>query len=242
MTDTDKQKLLAKIEEFARDTLATKHLANLLKLKSLDEFDINPFLTKYLSRFLTGKDDAKSIARTLVYARILGTSINTSFGMNFQKFCTQILGATGAIVSGTDIEFTDQIDGRYKYCQLKAGPNTINYDDIVTIRDHFKKMRNVGRQNSRLLGADDLIIGVMYGSSDKLNSFYKVLSEDFPIFVGEEFWYRFTGDMNFYVDMVERFSVAALQTDASEHIESVINELSIEVQRELLDKELKKNI
>ena len=29
-----------------------------------------------------------------------------------------------------DIEFEDALDGSHKYCQLKAGPNTINKDDV----------------------------------------------------------------------------------------------------------------
>ena len=100
------------------------------------------FLYKYLAKFLTGNDDAESIAKALIYPRILGSSITTSFGMQVQKQITTLFPGFGSTTSGIDIEFVDAIDGRKKYCQLKAGPNTINKDDIKTVVDHFKSIRN----------------------------------------------------------------------------------------------------
>ena len=55
-----------------------------------------------------------------------------------QGFISAIQNAVGSTTSGMDIEFTDQTDGRKKYCQLKAGPNTINADDVETIAGHFQ--------------------------------------------------------------------------------------------------------
>lgn len=123
---------------------------------------------------------------------------------------------------------------------MKAGPNTVNYDDVETIKTKFTKIKNLARQNSRQLNIDDLVIGVLYGTPDNLNAFYKALAQDFPIYVGEDFWYRFTGDKNFYLELVERFSKVALETDAKELLDNVINTLSKEIQDNLLNKELKK--
>lgn len=64
-----------------------------------------------------GKDALEEI----IEARSLGTSINTSFGTNLQKFCSDILSGYASTTSGIDIEFIDFIDGKRKYCQIKAG-------------------------------------------------------------------------------------------------------------------------
>lgn len=241
MNDEQKRRILQKAEDFFRKTIAVNHLKNLRKLGSLEEFNVNPFSVNYLAYFLTGNGDAESMAKALIYPRILGTSFTTSFGSNFQtKFVSDVLGAAGTIVSGTDIEFEDQIDNRKKYCQLKSGPNNINFDDVETIKNKFKTIRNLAKQNNNGLAVDDLVVGVLYGTDESLSTFYKKISEDYPVLVGEDFWLHLTGDKNFYSDLVDCFGKVAQETDGKEELESVIKALSIEIQKKLLDKELKK--
>jgi len=241
MTNEGKKKILLKAENFFRTAIALKHLKNLKQLSKLEEFNVNPFLVNYLAHFLTGKGDAESLAKALIYPRILGTSITTSFGLNFQKkFISEVLGAVGTVISGTDIEFEDQIDHRKKYCQLKSGPNNINYDDVETIKNKFKGIRNLAKQNNKNLSVDDLIVGVLYGTKDSLSVFYNKVAEDYPVLVGEDFWLHLTGDKNFYVELVECFGKIAQETDAKEELEKVIKELAREIQEKLLNKELRK--
>src|SRR5699024_1073932 len=102
--------------------IAKSHMANTEKLTSLEQFNVNPFLNKYLANFLTGNDDSRSVAKALVYPRVLGTSINTTFGNQMQSFISDVLGGQGSLSPGIDIEFIDKIDGHKKYCQIKAGP------------------------------------------------------------------------------------------------------------------------
>src|SRR5699024_6782994 len=135
---------------------APSHIANTEKLVKLKEFNLNPFLDKYKASFLTGNADPKSIAKALVYPRVLGTSINTTFGNQLQKFCSNVLEGFSSTTSGIDIEFVDKIDGFYKYCQIKAGPNTINKDDVETIKDHFAGVRKLARTNGKRLGVDEM--------------------------------------------------------------------------------------
>ena len=71
--------IIEKAKEFFRNEIAKSHLENTLKLKKLKHFSLNPFLDKYRANFLAGNDDPKSIARALVYPRVLGTSLNTTF-------------------------------------------------------------------------------------------------------------------------------------------------------------------
>ncbi len=113
--------IIEKAKDFFRNEIAKSHLANTLKLKELKHLSLNPFLDKYRANFLAGNDDPKNIARALVYPRVLGTSLNTTFGNKLQKFCSDVLDGFASTTSGIDIEFVDKLDGNRKYCQIKAG-------------------------------------------------------------------------------------------------------------------------
>ena len=138
MTNAEKQTILEKAKAWWSDVLVEAHKKNTLKLTDVGEFSINPFLWSYLANYFAGKQDAKTLAQVLVYPRVLGSSITTTFGTSLQKFVTQVFGhVKGSQVAGIDIEFVDQTDKRLKYCQLKAGPNIVNHDDVKTIKNHF---------------------------------------------------------------------------------------------------------
>lgn len=199
MNNKQKQAIINSGKEYFRSTIIPNHLRNLSKLK-LSSFDINPFLINYLAAFLCGDTEPLSLAKALVYPRILGTSLNTSFGQNIQIFISQLQEVVGGAsgIDGIDIEFIDAIDGRRKYCQCKAGPKTINKDDIATILGHFKYLMNKSRLDRMGLQFDDLIVGVMYGDSNNLSAFYKAINAHYPVMCGADFWERLTGDKNFY--------------------------------------------
>ena len=132
MTEKQKKQIIESGKQYFRDIIIPNHLKGLEKL-NLNNFKINPFLVNYLAAFLCGNTEPKSLAKALVYPRILGTSINTSFGQNIQIFISSLAQIAGCAsgIDGIDIEFVDAIDGRRKYCQCKAGPQTINKDDIT---------------------------------------------------------------------------------------------------------------
>ena len=205
MTEEQKRIILDAAKDFVRIRIAPNHIANTEKLHSLREFNVNPFLQKYLAQFAFGDARAQSIARILVYARALGTSITTSFGTNMQYFCNEVLASFASTTSGIDIEYIDVVDGQRKYCQVKAGPNTINKDDVPIIKDHFRGVINLGRTNGLRIASSDCIVGVLYGTRDDLSAHYKRIDEDYPVLVGEEFWYHLTGDHDFSNDLINAF-------------------------------------
>lgn len=170
MDEKQKQIILTSAKEWFRESIATNHKNNTEKLGDPKTFNINPFLVNYLANFLTGNNSPESIAKALIYPRALGTSITTSFGTNMQRFASDVLKGFGSMISGIDIEFVDQIDGERKYCQLKAGPNTINKDDVETIAGHFTSAKNLARTNNIRVGVGDLIVGVLYGTEAELNA------------------------------------------------------------------------
>ena len=166
------------------------------------------------------------MAKALVYPRAIGTSIATTFGTQLQFYCNDVLSSFASTTSGIDIEFIDAVDGRRKYCQIKAGPNTINKDDIDTIIRHFTGIRNLARTNHLDLRTEDCIVGVFYGTREELSSSYKKIDEDYPVFVGKEFWYRLTGEEDFYNDLINAFAEVADEVNGTEVINEAIRKVA----------------
>ncbi len=232
MDDLHRIQIIENAKAFFRKEIVQNHIDGACKRAGkLSEYNVNPFLFKYLANFLTGNDDSESIARALVLPRILGSSINTSFGMKIQSLISSLFQGLGSTTQGIDIEFIDAIDGRKKYCQLKAGPNTINHDDVTTIINHFKGVRNLARANNLNIGINDMIVGVVYGEAVDLSSHYKKISISYPVIIGKDFWHRLTGKDDFYFELIDAIGEVALEVDASKVVEQTIQTLAIEIEQ-----------
>lgn len=219
MTKSEREGILQRAREWFRTVIVANHLKNTRKLADPAEFDVNPFLVSYLAVYLTGELTPQSLAKALIYPRVLGSSITTSFGANMQKFISDVLkNSFGSLVNGIDIEFVDALDGRRKYCQVKLGPNTINKDDVETIHAHFKSARNLGRTNHVSVGREDLVVGILYGEPGQENGHYKRLHHeyDYPLFIGREFWHRLTGDEHFYAELARTISEVAVEAQSTD--------------------------
>lgn len=227
------EELISEIKKFFKENIIKNHVKNTEKLKKISEFKINPFLSKYLANFLTGNTSSKSIAKSLVYPRVLGTSITTSFGTQMQQFVNKVLGSTGSLATGIDIEFIDHIDKRKKYCQIKSGPTTINKDDVITISNHFRNMKNLGRTNGISIANTDCIVGVLYGDYDDLSQFYKELNHDYVVLAGQSFWYHLTGSEDFYDIMTDAIAEISDEYDGREILDYVIDNLATQIEKEV---------
>lgn len=232
MTEQERQEILTKAKNFFRTRIAENHKRNTERLSNINQFNINPFTHKYLAQFAFGNSSPESMAKALVYPRILGTSIATTFGTQLQFFCNEVLSSYASTTSGIDIEFVDALDGRRKYCQVKAGPQTINHDDVDTIKNHFRAIRNLARTNHLNLNITDCIVGVFYGTEESLCQSYKRINEEYPVYVGVEFWHRLTGDPDFYFDLIDAFAEVADDLDCSEMINGIISRLADEFRRQ----------
>lgn len=234
MKKVQKQAIIRSGKEYFRSVIIPNHLRNLEKL-SLSSFNFNPFLINYLAAFLCGNTEPESLARALVYPRILGTSLNTSFGQNIQVFISQLQEVVGGAsgIDGIDIEFVDALDGRRKYCQCKAGPQTINKDDIATILGHFKCLMNKSRLDRMGLQFDDLVVGVLYGERVNLSANYKAIDAHYPVLCGTEFWERLTADKNFYYQLAKAFGEVVEEDgiDGSALILAKVNEIAQEIRK-----------
>lgn len=232
MTEENKCAIIESGKQYFREIIIPNHLKGLKKLK-LKDFNINPFLINYLAAFLCGDTTPQSLAKALVYPRTLGTSINTSFGQNIQNFISGLEQVTGGAsgIEGVDIEFVDALDHRKKYCQCKAGPTTINKDDITTILGHFKYLLNKSRLDKMGLQIDDLVVGVLYGTPQELSANYKIINSHYPVLCGADFWEHLTGDRLFYYRLSKAFGevVEEENINGSKFINEKVEELAAEI-------------
>lgn len=233
MEEEQKKQIIESGKDFFRKIIIPSHLKNLNELQ-LKDFNVNPFLINYLAAFLCGNTEPQSLAKALVYPRVLGTSINTTFGTSLQSFITEIQSiiSNGSAIPGIDIEFEDAYDGRKKYCQCKAGPQTINHDDVDTILAHFKQFKGIARTNKLHVSDDDLVVGVLYGSPTKLSANYKTIATTYPVYCGSEFWEHLTGDKMFYHRLAKAFGevVEEDNIDGSLLISKKVKEIAKEIE------------
>lgn len=233
MTEEQKLSIIESGKQYFREIIIPNHLKGLQRLK-LKDFKINPFLVNYLAAFLCGNTEPRSLAKALVYPRILGTSISTSFGQNIQIFISSLAQIAGNAsgIDGIDIEFIDALDGRKKYCQCKAGPQTINKDDVATVLGHFTHLQNKARLDRLDVNITDMIVGVLYGEPDELSGNYKNIDKTCPVYCGAEFWEHLTGDPQFYHRLAKAFGevVEEDSIDGSHLILNKIEEIAKEIE------------
>jgi hypothetical protein len=224
--------LTDKIVEYFEKNIFENHLSAIEKTHSkLKSYNINPIVVKYLSKVLENDYTPEGVAKALFYPRVLGTSINTSFGTRIQNMFVELDIADGSMIKGMDIEFIDKIDNRKKWCQLKSGPNTINHEDVAPLIKKFSTTINLARTNSALKGVNntDFIVGVLYGEVDELSMHYKTIDKTHPVIIGKDFWHRITGFPNFYSRLVTELHKSINNLNSSGKLENGCNDLANEV-------------
>jgi hypothetical protein len=183
-----------------------------------------------LSKVLEDDFTPIGIAKALYYPRVLGTSINTSFGTRIQNMFVELELANGSLIKGMDIEFIDKIDGRKKWCQLKSGPNTINSEDVNPLLKKFYKVANLAKTNGIHLSNTDLMVGVLYGEESQLSQHYRKIDQTHPVIIGREFWHRVTGFPNFYNKLVKELDSLILEINNQDFFEEGYLALAKEVE------------
>lgn len=226
------EQLIEIITQYIEKNIFKQHMTTVVKKHSkLREYKINPIVVKYLSKVLVDNYTPEGVAKALYYPRVLGTSINTSFGTSIQKMFVILGIAEGSVIPGMDIEFMDKIDGRKKWCQLKSGPNTINFGDVKPMIEEFSKTIRLARTNTALRGVsnNDFIVGVLYGEEDQLSMHYKTINKIHPVIIGSDFWHRLTGFPDFYNKLVIALHETILNLEANDFFNEGLNQLIDEV-------------
>ena len=233
------KELIDNIVEYLRTNIFHNHIkASLNRNAKLKSYNINPIVVKYLSKVLENDFTANGVAKALYYPRVLGTSINTSFGTRIQNMFVKLGLAEGSLIKGMDIEFKDNLDGRKKWCQLKSGPNTINSEDVKPLIKKFTDTINLARTNSAFkeIRNSDFIVGVLYGDTNELSMHYKAIDKSHPVFVGRDLWHRITGYPDFYSGLVEELHKSILDLDTKDFINQGCDALAEEIKNSSLFK------
>lgn len=226
----NENELLGIVTKYFEEKIFDNHKINSLKNHSkLKSYKINPILVKYLSKVLEDDFTPIGIAKALYFPRVLGTSINSSFGTRIQNMFVELKLADGSLIKGMDIEFVDKIDNRKKWCQLKSGPNTINSEDVNPLLKKFSTVANLARTNQINLNNSDLILGVLYGTENQLSQHYKKINEKHPVIIGVEFWHRITGFPDFYNKLVIYLDKMILSLDTEQFFKKGYIELAEEI-------------
>ncbi len=233
MKTKTQDEIIVEIVEYFRVYIFENHITASINTHSkLKNYNINPIVVKYLSRVLDNDYTPIGVAKALYYPRVLGTSINTSFGTRIQNMFVDLKIAEGSLIKGMDIEFFDKIDKRKKWCQLKSGPNTINSEDVKPLIKKFTDTINLARTNKAFknINNTDFIVGVLYGEQDELSMHYKVIDKTHPVIIGKEFWHRVTGFPKFYDGLVENLQVLIENIDTQDLINKGVEELAKEIE------------
>ncbi len=231
--------LIQTIVEYFEKNIFENHInASLKRHSKLKSYNINPIVVKYLSKLLEGNYTPEGVAKALFYPRVLGTSINTTFGTRIQNMFVELEMAEGSIIKGMDIEFFDKVDKRKKWCQLKSGPNTINSEDVQPLIKKFTNTIKLARTNKALKGINnsDFIVGVLYGEITELSMHYKEIDKTHPVIIGKDFWHRITGYPKFYKGLVAALQVCINNLDTKEMITKGCEDLTKEIKASSLFK------
>lgn len=225
--------IIEEIVEYFRVYIFENHITASINTHSkLKSYNINPIVVKYLSKVLENDYTPIGVAKALFYPRVLGTSINTSFGTRIQNMFVDLKIAEGSLIKGMDIEFMDKIDNRRKWCQLKSGPNTINSEDVKPLIRKFTDTINLARTNKAFknINNTDFIVGVLYGEVDELSMHYRVIDKTHPVIIGKEFWHRVTGFPDFYDGLVQNLQLLIENIDTQDLINLGVEKLSKEIE------------
>jgi len=205
---------------------------------ALDSFNVNPLVLIALSSGIFGEPTSMNMAKVLLYPRVFGTSVSTTFGDKMQKLCAAHLGAQASSTPGMDLEFDDKVDRHRVIMQLKAGPNTINSGDVGPMLEDMRSAYRLLRQNRVPQESMPLFaVGITYGTIGEISGHYRKIHEStvggqmsIPILIGQDFWHRLTGDLDFYAGMIGIFVELFEQEDYTGLLDADLAKLASEIE------------
>ena len=214
------------------------------KFAKIEEYQINYFLINYLCKFFGEDVNPETLSKALYYPKVLGTSLTTSFGTNIQKLLVNLNLAKGSLCDGIDIEYKDKITNKKVFCQVKAGPNTINSGNVAPIKKKFEKLINLGRTNDEFINNYQCIVGLIYGSEDQISQHYKRIDETYAVYSAEKFWHSITGYDDFYFSLINEIDLRTKNelSDFSEDSEKALKMLERNIEQSLEYQYIKKNL
>ncbi len=235
MVNINDKKFIDMVRDFIKNNFFSNLESKITDI-SLKSFNIHPFTLIALTNSIFVNITPINAAKVLLYPRILGTSFSTIFGDRMQKFCVEYLGASASGITGMDIEFVDKKNDQEVIMQLKAGPNTINKDDVEPIIESFKQAIRLKRTN-KVNVMPTFAMGITYGTIDQISGHYKkimntdlLVQPNIPVYIGKDFWERITGTENFYSWLVSQFIAVSDELDYSTKFDTALKKLAKEIE------------
>lgn len=169
------------------------------RLQNLEELRLSTILKKKNPYLFKAKNilTAQDLVKTLLDAH-LSSQEETIFGDFLEDLAIFINGKVHAgkksSAEGIDLEF-DKDNIRY-IVAIKSGPNWGNSQQVIKMKDNFKKAKRILRTgNSKLIV--QAINGCCYGRDNKPDK------GDYFKYCGQRFWDIISGNPNLYVEIIE---------------------------------------
>ncbi|MDI6728658.1 MAG: PmeII family type II restriction endonuclease [Thermodesulfovibrionales bacterium] len=205
-------------------TFHTKRLENLLNLKLNDILKRkNPYLFK-AKNLVTAPDLVKSLLDAHLSSQEEGI-----FGGFLEELaifiCSKIFGGRKSSAEGIDLEF-EKGDTKY-IVVIKSGPNWGNSQQVLRMRDNFRKAKRILRTNT-LKANITAVNGCCYGIDDNPDK------GDYLKLCGQRFWSFISGDENLFTEIIEPLGHRAKERNERflKEYAKVINKFTLEFVKE----------
>ena len=197
-----------------------KRLEKLLDLK-LDSIlkRKNPYLFK-AKNLTTAQDLVKSLLDAHLSSQEEGI-----FGGFLEELaifiCSKFYGGRKSSAEGIDLEF--EKDDRKYIVTVKSGPNWADSQQLIKMKDNFRKAQRILRTNSKAINVV-AVNGCCYGRDKSYDK------GDYLKLCGQRFWEFISGDENLYIEIIEPLGYQAKKKneDFQKEYAKVINKFTFQ--------------
>lgn len=169
------------------------------RLQNLEELKLSTILKKKNPYLFKAKNihTAQDLVKPLLDAH-LSSQEETIFGDFLEGLAIfisgKVYGGKKSAAEGIDLEFDN--DSIHYIIAIKSGPNWGNSQQIIKMKDNFKKAKRILRtSNSRIIV--HAINGCCYGRDNKQDK------GDYYKYCGQRFWELISGNENLYTEIIE---------------------------------------
>lgn len=204
-----------------------RRLENLLKLKLNDILKKkNPYLFK-AKHLITAHELVKSLLDAHLSSQEEGI-----FGEFLEELaifiCSKTYNGHKSSAEGIDLEF--EKNGIKYIVTIKSGPNWGNSQQVLRMRDNFKKAKKILRTNSpytKIVAVN----GCCYGIDDKPDK------GDYIKLCGQRFWSFISGNESLYTEIIEPLGHKAKERNEEflKEYSKVVNKFTLKFMEEYCD-------
>ena len=139
--------------------------------------------------------------------------------------CHKVYGGRKSTAEGIDLEF--EKNGNRYIVSIKSGPNWGNSQQIMRMKDNFKKAKRILRSNANIRNVI-AINGCCYGRDDNPDK------GDYIKLCGQRFWEFISGDESLYTELIEPIGHRAKEKNDifNQNYSNVINKFTAEFAKE----------